>query len=202
MTGFEPYNRAEINPSGEIVASLDGSSIGDLEAVGRLLPVSASKTPPAVRAAIDEVAPTLVLMLGVWPGRQALSIERVAINVLDFPYPDNDGAQPHDAPVDADGPAAYLTSIALRAVIEDWRDAGLPGVISDTAGTYVCNQSYYTALRHTAGTGTPVAFVHVPTVPSEAARREPPLPSMPLPSLVEGARVALAAIARTSVAAS
>lgn len=201
VTGFPPYNRGEINPSGEVATALDGEDVAGLEAVGRVLPVSAASTPKAVRAAIDEVAPSLVLMLGVWPGRQALTIERVAVNVLDFPFPDNDGAQPQDLAIAEHGPAAFLSPVVLRAVVDGWRAAGLPGAISNTAGTYVCNLSYYTALRHTEGWGLPVAFVHVPTVPAEAARHEPPLPSMPLPTLVEGARIAVSAIARTTAAA-
>jgi pyroglutamyl-peptidase len=202
VTGFQPYNEGEVNPSGELATALDGEDVAGLEVVGRVLPVSAASTPEAVRAAIDEVAPALVLMFGVWPGRHALTIERVAVNVLDFPYPDNDGAQPQDLPIAEDCPAAFLTPVFLRAVVEDWLAAGLPGAISYTAGTYVCNLSYYTALRHTEESGLPVAFVHVPTVPSEAARHEPPLPSMPLATLLEGARIAVSAIARTTVTAS
>ena len=59
-----------------------------------MLPVSAERTPGAVRAAIAETAPSLMLLLGVAPGRAGLSIERTAVNLLDFPSPDNDGASP------------------------------------------------------------------------------------------------------------
>ena len=139
--------------------------------------------------------PTSSVLLGVWPGRGALAAERVAINVLDFPFPDNDGAQPVDVPVDADGPTALFSTARVRATQDAWLAHGLPGGVSYTAGATLCNQSFYTALLHTAARDIPVAFVHVPTIPSEAARHDPPLPSMSIETLIEGVRVALHAIA-------
>jgi pyroglutamyl-peptidase len=195
VTGFEPYRGAERNPSGEIARALDGVEIDGLRVVGRVFPVSAEATPAALRGAIDEVEPDVVLLLGVWPGRGALTAERIAINVLDFPFPDNDGAQPVDIPVEAGGPAAILSTVPVRAIAESWREHGLPGAVSNTAGAYLCNQSFYTALRHTAARPVPVGFVHIPTIPSEAARHDPPHPSMSIETLLEGVRVALLAIA-------
>jgi len=162
--------------------------------VGRVLPVSTAEAPGAIRAAIDAVAPRFVLMLGVWPGRSAFSIERVAINVRDFPYEDNDGAQPIDETVVPRAHAAYLSSIPIRPVIRAWADHDLPGTVSSSAGTYLCNQTFYVALHHTAGSGPPVGFVHLPNLPSESARRAPPDPSLPLATLVDGVRVAIEAL--------
>jgi pyroglutamyl-peptidase len=195
VTGFDAYNGAEVNPSGEIARALDGTTIGGLGVVGRVFPVSAARTPELLRGAIDEVDPEVVLMFGVWPGRAVFSIERVAVNVLDFPYPDNEGAQLVDAPVLEGGPAAYLSTVPVKAVVEAWRAAGIPGAVSETAGTYLCNQSFYAVLDHTSSRDVPVGFVHIPTVPSEASRKDPPQASLPLTTLVEGAKVALEAIA-------
>jgi pyroglutamyl-peptidase len=99
----------------------------------------------------------------------------------------------------AGGPAAFLSTVPVKAVATAWRSAGLPGEVSNTAGTYLCNQSFYTALNHTFATGTPVAFVHVPTILSEGSRHDPPQVSMSLATLVEGASVALQAIAAVTV---
>ena len=201
LTGFEPYNGAVLNPSGEIANQLDGTELAGLRIVGRRLPVSTAAAPKLLRTAIDELTPSAVLMLGVWPGRGTLTVERVAVNVLDFPFPDNDGRQLVDVPINPGGLAAYLSTAPVRAIAAAWREAGLPGAVSDTAGTYLCNEAFYTALEHTAATRLPVAFVHIPTFPSEASRHDPPHPSMSLPTLVEGVTVAAEAIAAVSTGA-
>lgn len=195
VTGFEPYRGAERNPSGELADALDGADEAGVRVVGRVFPVSAAGTPVALQRTIDDVVPDLVLLLGVWPGRSALAAERVAVNILDFPFPDNDGAQPVDIPVDPDGPPALFSTASVRAIADAWQEHGLPGGVSNTAGAYLCNQTFYTALLHTAARELPVAFVHIPTIPSEAARHDPPLPSMSIDTLLEGVRVALHAIA-------
>jgi len=193
LTGFGPYTAVERNPSELIVTELEGSRIGDHEIAGRVLPVSAESTPAAVRAALDEADPVLALLLGVAPGRTALAVERVAVNVLDFAEPDNDGNVPVDVPIEVDGPVAYFATLPLRAIVDAWQRAGIPGYMSDTAGTYLCNAAMYTALHATAAARLPAGFVHVPSLPDEVARSRTPQPSMPLETQVEGVRVALEA---------
>ena len=197
LTGFPRYADAERNPSEQIVAALDGTAVGGVEVVGRMLPVSAERTPGAVRGAIAETAPSLMLLLGVAPGRTGLSVERTAVNLLDFHSPDNDGAQPVDVPIEAGAPVAYFATLPLRAIVEAWRAAGIPGYISDTAGLYLCNAAMYTALHATAAGGPPAGFLHLPSLPDEVAGQTVPQPSMPLATQIEGVRIAL----ETSLAA-
>jgi pyroglutamyl-peptidase len=193
LTGFPRYANAERNPSEQIVEALGGTAVGGVEIVGRMLPVSAERTPGAVREAIAEIAPSLMLLLGVAPGRAGLSIERIAVNLLDFPSPDNDGAQPLDVPIEEGAPAAYFATLPLRRIAEAWRAAGIPGYVSDTAGLYVCNAAMYTALHSTAGGGPPAGFLHLPSLPEEVAGQPEPQPSMPLATQIEGVRIALEA---------
>ena len=197
LTGFPRYADAERNPSEQIVAALDGTALGGVEVVGRVLPVSAERTPGAVRGASAETAPSLMLLLGVAPGRTGLSVERTAVNLLDFHSPDNDGAQPVDVPIEAGAPVAYFATLPLRAIVEAWRAAGIPGYISDTAGLYLCNAAMYTALHATAAGGPPAGFLHLPSLPDEVAGQTVPQPSMPLATQIEGVRIAL----ETSLAA-
>jgi pyroglutamyl-peptidase len=157
-----------------------------------VLPVSAVRAPALLEQAIDEDTPELVLLLGVAVGRSGLSVERIAVNVLDFPEPDNDGELPVDVPVVAGGPAAYFSTVKPRAIGAAWQAAGIPGYISDTAGTYLCNQTLYTALHKTSDRRLPVGFLHLPTLPEEAAlNQQEPRPSMALATMVTGVRVAL-----------
>jgi pyroglutamyl-peptidase len=188
LTGFPRFADVERNPSEQIVAALDGTVVAGAEVVGRVLPVSAEHTPGAVRAAIDEVSPVLALLLGVAPGRTGLAIERTAVNLFDFPDPDNDGAQPVDVPIEPGAPVAYFATLPLRQIVEAWDAAGIPGYVSDTAGLYLCNAAMYTAL-HAAG--PPAGFLHLPSLPDEVAGQRVPQPSMPLETQIAGVRIAL-----------
>jgi pyroglutamyl-peptidase len=197
LTGFGRYADAVRNPSEQIVASLDGAVAGGHEIAGRVLPVSAERMPAAVRGAIAETAPALILLLGVAPGRSGLSIERTAVNLLDFHAPDNDGAQPVDEPIAAGAPVAYFATLPLRQIVAAWHAAGIPGHVSESAGLYICNAAMYTALHATGPGGPPAGFLHLPILPEEAAGHAVPPPSMPLGVQIEGVRIAL----ETSLAA-
>ena len=188
LTGFPRFADVERNPSEQIVAALHGTAVGAAEIAGRVLPVSAEHTPVAVRAAIDDVSPVLTLLLGVAPGRPGLAIERTAVNLFDFPAPDNDGAQPVDVPIEPGAPIAYFATLPLRAIVAAWDAAGIPGYVSDSAGLYLCNAAMYSALR--AG-GPPAGFLHLPSLPGEVAGQRVPQPSMPLETQIAGVRIAL-----------
>lgn len=191
LTGFPRFADVERNPSEQIVSALDGATVGGMEVVGRVLPVSAARTPGAVRAAIAETAPTLALMLGVAPGRAGLSVERTAVNLFDFPSPDNDGAQPVDVPIEVGAPVAYFATLPLRRIVEAWRAAGIPGYVSESAGLYLCNAAMYSALHATAADGPPTGFLHLPSLPDVVAAQRAPVPSMSLETQIEGVRIAL-----------
>jgi pyroglutamyl-peptidase len=193
LTGFPRFADVERNPSEQIVSALDGATIGGIEVVGRMLPVSAERTPGAVRAAIAETAPRLALMLGVAPGRAGLSVERTAVNLFDFPSPDNDGAQPVDVAIEAGAPVAYFATLPLRRIVEAWRAAGIPGYVSESAGLYLCNAAMYSALHATAAGGPAAGFLHLTSLPDEVAAQRTPGPSMPLATQIEGVRIALEA---------
>ena len=155
-----------------------------------MLPVSAERTPGAVRAAIAETSPRLALLLGVAPGRPGLAIERTAVNLFDFPDPDNDGAQPVDVPIEPGAPVAYFATLPLRRIVAAWQAAGIPGYLSESAGLFLCNAAMYTALHATAAGGPPAGFLHLPSLPEEVAgQREQP--SMALATQLEGVRLAL-----------
>jgi pyroglutamyl-peptidase len=191
LTGFPRYADAELNPSEQIVAALDGTVVGGAEIAGRMLSVSAERTPGAVRDAITEMAPSLILLLGVAPGRTGLSIERTAVTLFDFHVPDNDGAQLVDVPIEPGAPAAYFATLPVRQIAEAWQAAGIQGTISDTAGLFLCNAAMYTALHATAAGGPPAGFLHLPSLPEDVATHERAWPSMPLDAQIEGVRIAL-----------
>jgi pyroglutamyl-peptidase len=197
VTGFEPFGGDRVNPSFEALRRLP-PRLGALDIATAALPVVYGVALPALREAIAAAAPDIVLSVGLAGGRAELSLERVAINIDDARIPDNGGNQPIDRPVVAGGPVAYFATLPIKAAVAALREAGLPGAVSNTAGTFLCNHVFY-GLMHEAARGVKPfrgGFLHVPYLPSQAARH-PGTPSMALEQIVEGIEVILAtAVAR------
>jgi pyroglutamyl-peptidase len=120
-------------------------------------------------------------------------VERVAINFEDASIPDNAGHQPMDHPVVPGGPLAYWSSLPVKAVVAALREAGLPAVVSHSAGTFVCNHVFYGLMRALARKRTVHGgFIHVPFLPEQAGRAGDGSPSLPLKEIVRGLEIAIA----------
>ncbi|MBA8889082.1 pyroglutamyl-peptidase [Dokdonella fugitiva] len=192
LTGFEPFGGEVVNPSQDIVRALDGATIAGHRVVGHVLPVSFAATLPLLDDLVERHRPVLVLALGQAGGRSEISLERVAVNLVDARIADNDGLQPIDVPVVADAPPAYFTSLPSKAIVAQLRERGIPAGPSLSAGSFVCNQAFF-AIAHLLATRLPQArggFVHVPWLPQQAAHR-PGQPSMALATMIEGVRAAI-----------
>lgn len=201
ITGIEPFDGETLNPSWEAARALDGQTLaftcegvpGEACLIARQLPCVIGKVVGVLRQAIDEVQPDLVICLGQAGGRPDVSVERVAINVVDARIPDNDGRQPIDEPIVPGGPAAYFSSLPIKAIVRDLRAGGVPASVSNTAGTYNCNTIFY-GLAHLIARQRPGlrgGFVHVPYLP-EMATRHTGAPSLALDVLVHGVKIMVA----------
>lgn len=194
LTGFEPFDQDPVNPSWEAVRQLDGLQLrDDVRIVARRLPCAFATAPECLLQMINELRPAMVIATGLGPGRSDISIERVAINLNDARIADNLGSQPIDTAVVTDGPAAYFTTLPIKAMVGAVREAGVAASVSHTAGTFVCNQVFYRLQHALVGSGVRSGFIHVPRLPGGSE------PSMPLTTLVEGLRVAVTAAWQTSV---
>jgi pyroglutamyl-peptidase len=178
ITGFEPFGADSSNPSWEAVRRLDGQAIDGHSVHARCLPVSFRDSGPALEQAMTALKPRLVICTGLASARARISIERVAINVIDARIPDNTGDQPVDVPVQAAGPSAYFSTLPIKAMLAALQARAIPAEISQTAGTYVCNQVFYD-LRHLLRRhrGVRAGFIHVPCSP-ELAAAHPGAPSL------------------------
>lgn len=190
LTGFEPFNNANVNPAWEAVRALDGWSEGSFTVHGRQLPCVFGEANDVLRAAIADLRPDIVIAVGQAGGRADLSVERVAINVDDAPIMDNSRQQLVDTPVVQGGPAAYFSTLPIKAIVRAMREAGLPASVSQTAGTFVCNHVFYGLMHHADGKGIRAGFIHIPYLPRQAAAF-PGAPSMALEDMVEGLRIAV-----------
>lgn len=178
ITGFEPFGGERVNPSWEVVKQLNDMEFVGARIIARQLPCVFGVALEALNAAIDEVQPVMVLAIGQAGGRTDITLERVAINVDDARIPDNQGRQPIDEPILETGPAAYFSTLPIKAMVNSMREAGIPASVSQTAGTYVCNHVMYGLLHRLNGQQEiKGGFIHIPYLPEQAAAH-PGAPSM------------------------
>jgi len=196
MTGFAPFGGEPVNPSWQAV-SLLGARRDDIAAVE--LPCEFAASLPTLRRAVEEHRPSLVVCVGQAGGRLDVTPERVAINLIDARIPDNAGARPVDVPVVPDGPAAYFTTLPVKACVAAIRAAGVPASVSHTAGTYVCNQVFY-GLMHLLSTLPDVrgGFVHVPFSPEQVAASGKAAPSLGVDRVADALEVLVDTASKTT----
>jgi pyroglutamyl-peptidase len=200
LTGFDPFGEDRhcanpVNPSWLAVRALQGETIVGHQVVTAELPCVFDASINELRRLLRLHRPALVVCVGQAGGRSAVSLERVAINVNDARIPDNMNAQPIDTPVAAKGPAAYFSTLPIKAMLEALQRADVPAEVSQTAGTFVCNHVFY-GLMHALATQrgldkTRGGFIHVPFLPEQGA------PSLPLDMLISALRLGLATALQT-----
>jgi pyroglutamyl-peptidase len=198
LTGFEPFGAHLVNPSELLARSLEGRIVGGCVVEARIFPVETRKLAERIEAALREVQPVFVIGVGVAPGRAALAAERIAVNLLDFEIPDAAGTMRTNEPVQSGGPDGRFSTLPLNEMVAAWAEAGIPGYVSESAGTYLCNQWLYETLALTAGAApsVPVGFVHVPALPAQAVTLGADrTPSMTLELMRRGLESAIATIA-------
>ena len=193
VTGFDPFGGEPINPAWEAVKAMK-DTIAGAEIVKMQIPTVVGKSIEKIHQKMKELQPDLVISVGQAGGRFGVTPERVAINVTDARIPDNEGNQPIDEPIFPDGPAAYFSNLPVKAMVQAIKDAGYPSVLSNSAGTYICNHVMYAILYYIEKEFPNVrgGFIHVPYAPSQVVNK-PSTPSMALADITASLEAAVAA---------
>lgn len=163
LTGFEPFLSFTVNPTMRIVEELNGQQIGEYEIIGKVLPVDFASSGVELIHQIKETTPDVVISLGLAGGRYKITPERIAINVKDGAA-DNEGNTPVDELIEQEGEPGYFSTLPIRQMVNQLKEEGFPAEISNTAGTYLCNNVMYEAL-HFARLNNPdmlAGFIHIP----------------------------------------
>lgn len=194
VTGFEPFGGESRNPSADVVEGLP-DKIAGAEVVKLILPVVRGKASTAIKKAVENLEPDVILSIGQAGGRAAISVERVAVNLDDYRIPDNDGNQPSDEPVVKGGPDGYFCTVPVKEMVAAIQAEGIPAAQSLSAGTFVCNHVMYATLHFltTKYPGTKFGFIHIPYLPEQAAGK-PGMPSMSLDVAAKAVEVAIESI--------
>eukprot|EP00457_Paulinella_chromatophora_P011566 gb/GEZN01011714.1/.p1 GENE.gb/GEZN01011714.1/~~gb/GEZN01011714.1/.p1 ORF type:complete len:263 (-),score=40.51 gb/GEZN01011714.1/:346-1113(-) len=208
LTGFGPWGSSPVNPAEKVAKALNGVLIGDFTIVSVITPSSFVESLEVVKAKLEQVHPAVVVMLGEYPGRAALTVERLAQNLNDsarYGLSDSNHFSTRDLLTAPDGPAAYYTTLPIRAMVKAMRAAGVPADISDTAGTFWGNHLMYGILHHLSahkapGTSQPpsvrTGWIHLPALPEVVALKPDFVPSMSAETSTKGVHAALEAIVK------
>ena len=171
VTGFEPYAGRGENPAATVTTALDGREVLGVPVVGRRLPVSFGKLSDVARLLLEELRPSIVICLGLWPGEPMIRLERLAVNIADFEIPDNEGILVADSELERGGAVALSATLPLRWIETSLLKEGIPVRISSTAGTFLCNCCLYSFLTAIAARkdNTLCGFIHLPYLPAQVA---------------------------------
>lgn len=189
ITGFDPFGGESINPAWEAVRLLP-DVIRDFELVKLEIPTVFGAAAQVVIDKAEEIHPDAIISVGQAGGRAAVTPEMVGINLRYASIPDNIGALPCDIPIAEGGPAAYFSTLPVRAMAKAICDAGLPGAVSYSAGSFVCNDVLYSLLHRFDGTAVRAGFIHVPFLPEQTVDK----PSLPLDKTIAALCAAIEAI--------
>ena len=186
VTGFDPFGGEAINPATESVKQLPDEILG-VQILKREIPTVFDRSIEVLYGILKEEQPDVVICVGQAGGRPNITVERIAINQDDARIPDNDGKQPIDRTIFEEGPAAYFSTLPIKAMVRDMKEAGIPAAVSNTAGTFVCTHIMYGALHYAAlhQPSLKAGFVHIPYLPMQTVDK-PTMPSMSRDEIVKG----------------
>jgi pyroglutamyl-peptidase len=184
ISGFEPFGKMSINPTEELLKEAEKFAIEEVEITTILLPVNYDECAESLIAKMDEIQPDIVISCGLAAGRTAITPERIGINVKDTgsgdPYPDNRGNVPVDELIDGTGPDGLFSTLPIRQIEKNLKAEHIPASISNSAGTFICNNTLYAVLNHIRKNNLPIkaGFIHFPASTAMSARN-PSLASLP-----------------------
>lgn len=171
LTGFEPFGGYEINPSEVIAQDLDGKTFSNIKVIGKTIPLRYAEIKSTIIQLIDEINPEIIINTGQ-ASRSSISIERIAINLADaskVAY--NCGTKPNEEILVKGGPVAYLSMLPVKHLVNYLRENHIPCYISNSAGTFGCNQLMYHTLNYLDTSSqlnqVSAGFIHLPLLPEQ-----------------------------------
>ncbi|MEY3142938.1 MAG: hypothetical protein RLY21_1431 [Planctomycetota bacterium] len=199
VTCFEPFGGSHVNPTMVIARLLESMPCALGARAYAALPVvggtDADSAWGKVSRLIASLAPDAVVALGESAKADAITFERIAVNLRDSRIPDNAGVLVVDEPVIDGGADAIFTTLPVRELAQACVDAGVPSTLSLSAGSFLCNEVMYRLLsdERVGHAG----FIHVPQLPEQSYARGGPM--MEARIAAAGVHAALEALAATLV---
>jgi pyroglutamyl-peptidase len=202
VTCFEPFGGSHVNPTMEIVRLLGSMPCGRGSRAYATLPVVGGTEPASawarVAPIIEASMPDAVIALGESAKADAITFERIAVNLRDSRIADNAGVLVVDEPVIDGGADAIFTTLPVRELAQACLDAGVPPALSLSAGSFLCNEVMFHALDRAQreGSGMLAGFVHLPQLESQHRLRPVEARPIPLDELLRAGEIVVAETSR------
>ena len=156
LTAFVPFGGESLNPAQEAVKRVRA------EAHKLYLPVEYENAAKIALNAIESLKPRAVICVGQAGGRTGVTPEKYAVNLRNSASPDSAGRLCRNEKIAPDGPDRLETDFGAEKIVSALVKAGFKAYLSESAGTYVCNDVLYSVLSALRGTGVPAGFIHLP----------------------------------------
>ena len=159
VTAFEPFGDSDVNASQIILQRLSAASPSLRTGI---LPVRRNTVHQTLTGLVSEHAPNAIVMLGEAGPEEVIRLELVALNHDDFRMPDNDGVVTEPSRIIDTGPDAYFSNLNVHSIqnVVPVDDSHVEAIISLTAGSFLCNHTYFLARHFHAA--IPALFIHIP----------------------------------------
>ncbi len=188
ITAFEPFGGEKENSSEKVI-----NTLRDFQDVEKLvLPVVFDECYEKVYEKMMNTHYDYILMTGESCGRTAISVERIAMNIKDSRMPDNRGKTFKNKKIFEDGADGYFSRLNIEEIKRAFETEKIPVLISNSAGTYVCNNLFYGVLYkiRKEALKTRAGFFHIPCI-TEQVVNKPNVPSVSLEVAVRGMETVL-----------
>ena len=190
LTGFEPFGGASFNPSGAVVQEIAEHGIDGIEIVTAILPVEFKRASEKLINLISTHKPSVIISVGQAEGRDFIGLEQVAINLADGRIADNVGVKIVNQPINVTAADGYFSTLPIRAIVDAISALGISAKVSYSAGTFICNEIFFTAQSFLQGSTVISGFIHLPLATNQAAEF-PGLATMSIEDQVAAIRAAI-----------
>jgi len=190
LTGFEPFGGVNFNPSGAVVQEIAEHGIDGIEIVTAILPVEFKRASEKLINLISTHKPSVIISLGQAEGRDFIGLEQVAINLADGRIADNVGVKLVNQPINVTAADGYFSTLPIRAIVDAISALGISAKVSYSAGTFICNEIFFTAQSFLQGSTVISGFIHLPLATNQAAEF-PGLATMSIEDQVAAIRAAI-----------
>jgi pyroglutamyl-peptidase len=195
ITGFGPFPGAPFNPTMPLVNRLKRlrrPAFSNVELSSHIFPVTYAAVDRELPQLLEQRRPHALLMFGLATRTRHVRIETRARNAITTLWPDAAHTRVRKGSIAGDADAVHFgphTAKLLRAAL----DTGVDARTSRDAGGYLCNYLSWRAVEATRYENGPrlAAFVHVPLVARDAARRKGKIHRITLDELVDAGEAML-----------
>ncbi len=170
LTGYEAFGDFKVNPSIAACMRLNNKTFNGYRVVVEEIPMRLGEAKDVIEGHVDKYKPAAVLSTGVSSEGACIKLERVAINLTTAKRPSKKEQLPEGEPIRAGGPIGYFSTLPLQELLEGLKRAGIPVLISNSAGTFGCNLIFYQLMDYLdrESINIPAGFIHVPRLPEQA----------------------------------